>query len=416
MSSPSPNFRQGGDFAPRSPKTAEALSTDEARTSSHDFSIVVGGPVYDFLQRIGLIRLAVPNVVRRITAIVIITWLPLLILSIKDGVAIGSRVAVPLLHDYSMYGRFLLGLPLLLFAEVVIDPGIRSAITHFVGSGLVQEKELAGFEAVLHRARRWRNAVTPELALLVLAFFPTFIFRTEWQHGAIASWHSTATGLTAAGWWYAAVSTPFLRFILYRWAFRYVIWVLLLWKVSRLPLHLLPIHPDRAAGLGFLSLTQARFGILFCALGCSFAGHVADSILHAGASLDSFKVLIVAFIVLSVAVGVCPLLVWLPTLARVRRVGLQEYATLGTRYTEEFDQKWVHTSDRPSDQLLGASDIQSLADLGNSYSVIQEMSVVPITKGLAIKLAVFAGLPLIPVLIAITPTKAIVNAILKMVA
>jgi len=64
------------------------------------------------------------------------------------------------------------------------------------------------------------------------------------------------------------VSAPLLRFFLYRWAFRYFIWTALLWKLSRTPLHLIPTHPDRAAGLGFLSITQTRFGVLFCALGC----------------------------------------------------------------------------------------------------------------------------------------------------
>lgn len=415
MSSLGRNFGHTNEDVPQPHEVAQS-PVDEARAAVYDFSLVMGGPIYDFLQRIGLVRLALPNIVRRIIAIIIVTWLPLLMLSIKDGVAIGSRVTVPLLLDYSVYGRLLLGLPLLLLAEAVIDPAIRAAIRHFVSSGLVQGKEIVEFEAVLSRAHRWRDSVISELILFVLAFFPTFIFRPEWHPGAISSWHSTATGLTAAGWWYAAVSGPFLRFILYRWTFRYGIWTLLLWKISRLPLHLMPTHPDRAGGLNFLSNTQARFGVLSCALGCSFAGHVADGVLHHGASFNSYKVLIGAFVVLTVALGLCPLLVWFPKLAKVRRLGLREYATLGSRYAQEFDRKWVHTSRPPEEPLLGAADIQSLADLGNSYSVIQGMSVVPITKGLAMKLGIFAAAPLLPVLIAVTPTKQIIDAVLKMIA
>jgi hypothetical protein len=44
------------------------------------------------------------------------------------------------------------------------------------------------------------------------------------------------------------------------------------------------------------------------------------------------------------------------------------------------------------------------------------MSMAPITKGLAAQLAVFAALPLIPVVIYGTPAAAIVNAIMKMIA
>jgi len=107
---------------------------------------------------------------------------------------------------------------------------------------------------------------------------------------------------------------------------------------------------------------------------------------------------------------------WVPKMARVRRTGLREYSALGNQYTEEFDRKWVHYSEPPSEPLLGSGDIQSLADLANSYQVIEEMSIAPITKGLVIKLAVLASAPLIPVIVAVTPTSAILNAILKMVA
>jgi hypothetical protein len=389
---------------------------NEARAAVHDFSIVLGGPVYDFLQRIGLVKVGLPNNLRRIVTVVVITWVPLVLLSLKDGLVIGNGVQIPLLLDYSTYARLLIGLPLLFAAEVVIDPAIRSAVKEFVDARLIQEKELPEFERVLHRAQRLRDSVIPELVLLLLAFFPVFLFRHDWQAGAVSSWHSTAKGLTAAGWWYATVSAPFVRFFLYRWAFRYFIWTALLWKLSRTPLHLIPTHPDRAAGLGFLGITQARFGVLFCALGCSFAGHIANSVTHEGAKLASFKILIAAFAALCVLVGVCPLVLWVPKLARVRRTGLREYSALGNQYTEEFDRKWIHYSEPPSEPLLGSGDIQSLADLANSYQVIKEMSIAPITKGLVIKLAVLASAPLIPVIVAATPTSEIVNAILKMVA
>jgi len=416
MSNPIRDFRHEGELVTQPFEVGESPLRNEARATAHDFSIVLGGPVYDFLQRVGMVRLKLPNIFRRIIAVIVITWVPLLLLSIKDGLVIAGPVKIPFLLDYSTYGRLLIGLPLLLVAEVVIDPAIRSAVKEFVDARLIQEKELPEFERVLHRAQKLRDSVIPELVLLLLAFFPVFLFQHEWQTGAISSWHSTPKGLTAAGWWYAAVSTPFLRFFLYRWAFRYFIWTLLLWKLSRTPLHLIPTHPDRAAGLGFLSITQTRFGVLFCALGCSFAGHVANSVTHEGASLASFNILIAAFAVLCVIVGVCPLMLWVPKMARVRRTGLREYAAFSNQYTEEFDRKWIHFSEPPSEALLGSGDVQSLADLANSYQVIEEMSIAPITKGLVIKLAVLAGAPLIPVIVAVTPTSEIVNAILKMVA
>jgi hypothetical protein len=398
------------------PVSGEVSRLAEAKAAARHFSIVVGGPVYDFFLRIGLIRRGLPNVRPRILVFVAITWLPLLLLSLKDGLALGDKVKIPLLFDFSTYGRLLFALPLLLIAEIVIDPGIRSAVEEFVEEGIVPEKELPAFETVLYRVQRWRDSAIPELILLALAFLPVFLFQHEWKPGIVSTWHSTTTGFTTAGWWYVAFSAPLFRFILYRWIFRYFIWALLLFRISRLRLRLLPAHPDRMAGLEFLSRVQARFGILLCALGCAFAGNVANSIIHERVPLTSFKILAPAFLVLSVIVGIFPLAVWLPRMAHVHRLGLEEYGRLGSRYSSDFDYKWVHTTGPPSEQLLGTADIQSLADLNSSYEAVAEMSIVPITKKLAVQLAILAALPLLPVAIYATPTATLVKAIMKMIA
>jgi hypothetical protein len=353
-------------------------------------------------------------VLRRIIALVTLTWLPLLILSAKDGLAIGHQVEVPFLYDFSMYGRFLLALPLFILAEIVIDPAIRRAVEEFVDSRIIQEKELTQFEEVLYKTQRFRDSAILELLLLGLAFVPVFLFQSDWGVGA-NSWHTIDHALTSGGWWFATVSSPLLRFVIYRWLFRYFIWALLLWRIIRLNLHLIPTHPDHAAGLGFLSLAEGCFGILFCAFGCIFAGRVVNRLIHEGVHLASFKFLMAGFLALSVIVGLLPLTLFAPKMAHVRTVGLREYGKLGHHYTESFDLKWVYPAEVPSDPLLGTSDIQSLADLGNSYAIIEQMSIAPITKRLTVRLAVQAGFPLIPVIILGTPAAELVNAVLKMV-
>jgi hypothetical protein len=112
-----------------------------------------------------------------------------------------------------------------------------------------------------------------------------------------------------------------MRFVIYRWGYRYVVWSILLWRIGHLKLHLMPTHPDHAAGLNFLSVGQRRFGILFCALGCSFAGRVANAMIFEGVSLASYEALMVGFVVLSVLVGLLPLTLLAPRLAKVRRAG-----------------------------------------------------------------------------------------------
>jgi len=378
------------------------------------FSIVLGGPLYDWLLRSGVARFALPNVARRIGILVALTWLPLLLLSLMDGLAFGNQVRIPLLYDVSMYGRFLLCLPLLLVAEIVIDPTIRQAVAEFVNAGIVPAEELPEFDKVLERTQRLRDSWIPEAAIFVLAFFPLFLFEHEWSRGAISTWHTTAGGLTAAGYCYAIFSTPVLRFLIYRWVFRYFIWALLLWRISRLHLILPPTHPDHAAGLNFLGLAQKRFGILFCALGCVFSARMTNSMVFEGAPLTSFRFLVVGFIVLSLIVGVLPLLLLAPKLSKVRKAGLLDYGKLAQSYTNSFDRKWVHYTERPTEPLLGTGDLQSLADLGNSFALVEAMNIAPISRRLLVQMAVQTALPLLPVIVLGTPTPELIRAVMKM--
>lgn len=383
--------------------------------SATDFSIVVGGPIYDFLARSRWVQQRLPNILRRMVALIAVTWLPLLLLSLRDGVAFGQRVRVPFLYDFSAYGRFLVALPILILAEIIIEPGIRMVVAEFVKGRIVPTEEMHRFDSILQTAQRWRDSAIPEMALLVLAFFPLFLFQREWAPGVVSSWHTTGHGLTAAGWLFAIFSAPMLRFITYRWVFRYLLWSTLLWRIGRLRLVLMPTHPDHAAGLLFLAVAQRRFGILFCAFGAVFAGRMANNIVFERIPLSSFESLMAGFIVLAVLIALLPLALVAPTLRIVRNKGLVEYGRLARTYTESFDRKWVHNDDRSSEPLLGTSDIQSLADMGNSFELVQAMNIAPITKRLVLQIAVQAALPMVPVIVVGTPTSQLVRAIIKMV-
>jgi len=113
--------------------------------------------------------------------------------------------------------------------------------------------------------------------------------------------------------------------------------------------------------------------------------------------------------------GLLPLTLVAPKLSRVRRAGMLEYGRLANRYTEQFDKKWVHSAEQNPEPLLGTGDIQSLADLGNSFGLVEAMSIAPITKRLVMQLVVQAGLPLVPLVILGTPTPELIREVLKMV-
>src|SRR5690242_16246841 len=103
-----PEFPETRPTLEKPPSSGGRSDQQAAECAVGSFSIVVRGPIYDLLLRFRLVRESLRNISHRIVAVIAVTWLPLLLLSLKDGVAFGHRVRVPFVYDVSMYGRFLL--------------------------------------------------------------------------------------------------------------------------------------------------------------------------------------------------------------------------------------------------------------------------------------------------------------------
>jgi hypothetical protein len=192
------------------------------------------------------------------------------------------------------------------------------------------------------------------------------------------------------------VSVPLYQFLLVRWYFRLALWTRFLWQISRIDLKLMPSHPDRVGGLGFLGNIVYAFTPLLVAHGVLLAGFVADRIFFQGAKLPEFTVEIVGGVGVLVFLVLCPLMVFTGQLARARRTGLGEYGVLAQRYVREFDAKWLRGDRDPAEPLVGSPDIQSLADLGNSFELVRTMRFVPFSKDTVIQLAIVTLAPLLP--------------------
>ena len=216
----------------------------------------------------------------------------------------------------------------------------------------------------------------------------------------MSTWYAVPTGggqhLSPAGWWLVYVSLPLFQFILFRWYFRLFVWVRFLWQVARCELSLVPTHPDRAGGLGFLSLTVVAFAPVLLAHGVLLSGLIADRIFFHGASLLDFKAQVAVVVVFLLSIVLGPLLLFTPHLGAARRVGLREYGTLAQRYVREFDDKWLRGGAPADEPLVGSADIQSLADLGNSFELVRSMRTVPFTRDTLVQLAAITLLPLVP--------------------
>jgi hypothetical protein len=234
-----------------------------------------------------------------------------------------------------------------------------------------------------------------------------------------ATWYAVPTAghlhLTLAGYWYSFVSIPIFRFIILRWCFRLVIWFRFLWQVSRLNFHLTAAHPDRAGGIGFLGKSSYAFGPILVAQGALLAGMIASQILFESRSLLSSKMDIAGFVIISVLFILGPLVMFTPHLERTKWKGLAEYGLLTNRYVFGFEEKWIRSGGEETSELLGTTDLQSLADLGNSYSIVKEMRIVPFGLEDITRLAAATAAPLLPLMLTIFSVEELLTRLVKII-
>jgi hypothetical protein len=401
----------------RQPELVDANSAESILQDDPDFSLVLGGPLYQLYLRTRLACPALGHVVRRIVIITAICWLPLLLLTAFAG-RLASGVPVPFFRDPDVHVRFLAALPLLIGAELLVHRRLRPIIVQFLHRGIIAGEDRARFEGLIASAMRRRNSVTFELALLVLVFTVGHWIWSRNVSLSVSTWYTLKNGaeahLTAAGYWYAFVSLPIFRFILYRWYFRLFIWYRFLWQVRRMPLHFNLYHPDHAGGLGFLSTSLLAFAPVLVAQSTAFSGVIFTRILYAGLKLPAFKIEIAVAVVFLVLLIVIPLGFFSAQLGQAGRLAKLEFGTLASRYVNDFRRKWVLSGNANGEPLLGTSDIQSLADTANSYSVVSEIHLFPITKQTLIRVAIMISLPLAPLLLTMFPLDEAIRRLFKL--
>ena len=385
----------------------EPLHDWDLRRNPPDFSLVLGGPLYQLLRQAHLSDDALQMVRRRMLVAVLVTWVPLLLLSALERHLRGGAT-VSFLDDVEVHIRFLVAMPLLIVAELVVHRRLRPLLQQFLERKLIPDEEMPRFDAAIAAAFRLRNSVLAEVMLIALVY--TLGILVIWRHYMaldIATWYATPSGdgtdLSLAGMWYGYVSLPIFQFLMVRWYFRLFVWTRFLWQTSRIRLQVVPTHPDGVGGLGFLSNAVYAFAVLAVAHGALLAGPLANRIFFAGAALPQFKVEVAVVVVFMLCVVLGPLLLFAPLLARAKRLGLREYGTLSQRYVREFDAKWLRGGAPADEPFVGSADVQSLADLANSYAVVRSMQIVPITRQAVVGLAVATLAPLVPLLLTMMP-------------
>jgi len=365
--------------------------------------LVRGGLLFNLWRYLRLSGDELEFVERRVLVTVAIVWLPLLILSLVDGHAFGTSVKVPFISDVMAHTRFLIAVPVLVGADVLIHRRIGKRIMNFLTRKIIVGDDIPKFRAAIESVHRTRDSILLETALLLSVYSVGIWFWSRQMMLPAPTWFAAPDGanlnLTLAGYWFAFVSVPILQFLLLRYYARLVIWTVFLWRVSRFDLHLMATHPDRAGGISFLGKCTYAAGPLLFAQGAILSGFIANQVLYNDRDLMSFKVEAAAIVIFFTAAVFAPLTVFAFRMLREKRRGLSAYGSFASGYVTDFDRKWVKGINPTGEEPLGSGDIQSLADLGNSYSVIQDMKFVPFSVKDIVRVAAASIVPLLPLLL-----------------
>ena len=353
---------------------------------------MVGGPLYELGRKLGLVR-GETNTLLLGLALGWGLWFVIVALSLIEGVTneMFSMLVV------GAHVRLLLVIPLFFVSESWVVPRMAAFAGTITRSGVVPPDALPALNAEVLRIRRWTQSWWPEAACLLIAILLEVTRLRLQVYGETGGFSSAQTGL----WFgvYFRVGLTLFRFLLFRWIWKWAVWCRFLWRVSRLNLHVIPGHPDRAGGLGSLEGVHERvtplviaFSILECA---SFAESISAGSLAATELYSSLTLLLLV----DSALFLAPLLVFTDKLWDARTKGVGRYMSLAARYVSEFELKWLR-DDIPADApLLGNPDLQSLADLADAVNVVKGMRWVTIGPRLLTMMTLGAIVPLAPLLL-----------------
>lgn len=360
------------------------------------FSLLDGDPLFE-LERAARLVGGRHEVLPRALALAAVGWLPPLVLTAIAGSAPGALVP--------LHTRFLIAIPVLLWAETVVDLRVRAAVNHFAERGIVTPPELPRFQAIVAEAQRLHRSPRVALAIVLLAFGLSAVHGL-FGHASHAPIHSPVI----AGW-VTTLSLPLFRIVVLQWLWRWGLWAFLLFRTSRLDLRLEPTHPDLTGGLGFLEQAALAFLSLQVATGAVLGGGLLMDLGRVSDRADITQE-VAAFALVTIVMTLGPLACFSRKLLLCKQRGQRDYGQLASRHNRLFADRWM--GDAGGDPL-GDPSISSLADLGSSYEKIERMRLVPMGRQALVAILAVCLIPAVPAVLGHVPLQDALKRILKTV-
>ncbi len=344
---------------------------DKVAVVDQQVSLIRGGPFYRAQIVARLIKPHQWNLGRRIVFAIAIGWLPLVLLT-----AIFAPGAVTeLLTDYKVASRLLIAVPILLFGQILMESKFRTIVST-AREDLVAPADEPQFNGILAELAGLRDSVLPELVIaalvvlhVALSFSGKIGMAGDWA--VLGAQTTLGAHLSPAGWYYVSVSQFIYQFLVGLCLWKWLLWTLFVFKLSRMKLQLLASHPDKHGGMGFMGMSTLGFAPIALAISAAVGATWRWQILNTDASLMSFKLPAIALVVIVVLLAVGPLLLFAPKLAPLRRKGILQYGSLAHLQSAEFHDKWILHRKGHELEFLAAPEVSTLTDLASSFKNIE---------------------------------------------
>lgn len=365
------------------------------------FSLVAGGPLYRGLRRLGLLGADQLTTMRTALVLALFAWLPPALLAVVQTLADGRYQGWGYFTDLTVPARFLFAIGAMIATERYAGSRFQLLGRQFRAAQLLSTSDIERFERIVKRADRVSSSGLAEGVILAVAFVysgfaverPIPLAGAIWEGWLVDG----GVKLSWAGMAVRYVSQPLFCFLVLRWGWWFLVWATLLFRVSRLKLKLIPPHPDRAAGLGFLAIYPSVFSGFAFSLSCVFCARVLKAMGLQQQAPEFLWLAIAGWLGLNLVVFLGPLLVFSGAMFAAREQALLEYGRMSTLQHLAMRRKW--TGGAPEGNPAEAEALPCLLELQSNVQAIRDMGYTPADRGTVVHILVATGLPVLPVML-----------------
>ncbi len=383
-------------------------------------SLVRGDLLFRLQRKVGLIPEQGLGIMRRALFWALLAWLPTAVWAWMKAGFLPAEGSEPLLVHYAVNVRLLLAVPLFIMAEGMMHSTLTNLLPRLVSSGVVPPSEREHLRSVLTGIAGLRDSTLPWIAIAagLVSFFwlsapKELPHELLWVGAQSAGAEPGSTSIGFGAWWYLYVGRTIFLALLLAWFWRLVLLGVLFKRIAGLELSLVPTHPDRCAGLGFMARIPIMFVPVVLGISSVFASGWAHQLVYHGVAIASLKIEIIAFVVILPLLCVLPFISFLGLMLQTKKQGLLDYGDLISGHGRLVRERWIEGKLIEDAPILDAPELGPIADTAAPYELIAKIRPLPLTMGSLVPLVGAAVLPMIILVALELPLKTILMNALK---